>query len=45
MESLGKAIKVNTVVAQNGTGDYQTVSEAVASYQNIVHQIKVKYGI
>ncbi|KAF3671961.1 Pectinesterase 2.1 [Capsicum annuum] len=29
IESLGKAIKANTVVAQDGTGDYQTVAEAV----------------
>ncbi|XP_049375960.1 pectinesterase 2.1-like [Solanum verrucosum] len=30
MESLGKDIKTNAVVAQDGTGDYQTLAEAVA---------------
>ncbi|KAF3672484.1 Pectinesterase 2.1 [Capsicum annuum] len=31
MESSGNAIKANAVVAQDGTGDYQTLAEAVAA--------------
>ncbi|KAF3628176.1 hypothetical protein FXO38_28367 [Capsicum annuum] len=48
MESLGKAIKSNAVVAQDGTGDYQPVIEAVAAAPDkskIQYMIYVKKGI
>ncbi|PHU09172.1 Pectinesterase 2.1 [Capsicum chinense] len=37
MESLGKAIKANTVVAQDGTGDYKQLLK-----QSWMHQIRAK---
>ncbi|KAG5597797.1 hypothetical protein H5410_039029 [Solanum commersonii] len=48
MESLGKDIIANAVVAQDGTGDYQTLAEAVAAAPDkskTRYVIYVKMGI
>lgn len=48
MESSGKDIKANAVVAQDGTGDYQTLAEAVAAAPDkskTRYVIYVKMGI